>query len=186
MPLFDINSALSCELPAAYQLTDRLSETQAVQDLAEAADAAEALLKITVGIAADPLDGDVYLLGELENQHFFAQVYAETDEGFLAGLGPETFGTPREGGMFRVYLRRNVREAEDRTDAYNFFWDRVSAIGVQLLAAAETLDALTNRNRFEQVTRMIGPEFGERRGEGDQGVYLYALLKVTWGNVEIE
>jgi hypothetical protein len=186
MPLFDINSALSGELVAAYQLADRLSETTAIKNLAETAVTAEALAKITVGIAADPFEGDVYTLAELENQHFFAQVYSETEEGHAAGLGPEAVGNPREGGVFCVYLRRQVRQNEDRTDAYNFFWDRVSAIGTQLIPAAEALGTLSNRNRFKQVGRTIGPEFGSRRAEGDQGVYLEAMLKITWGDVENE
>lgn len=186
MPLFDLNSALSGELKAAYQLADRLSETTAVQNLAEESGAAGALTKITVGIADDPFNGDVYSLGELENQHFFAQVYAEPEEGHVAGLAPEAVGNPREGGEFLVYLRRQVRESEDRTDAYNFFWDRVSAIGTQLIVLADALATLTNRNRFKQVGRMIGPEFGTRRGEGDQGCYLYAQLKVSWGDIETE
>lgn len=186
MPLFELNSALSCELKVAYQLADRLSESTAVKNLAETSVTAEALAKIAVGIAADPLGGDVYELGELENQHFFGQVYAEAEEGHVAGLGPEAMGTPREGGIFCVYLRRQVRESEDRRDAYNFFWDRVSAIGTQVVQAAENLAALTNRNRFTQVGRAIGPEFGERRAEGDQGLYLYALLKFSWGDIETE
>jgi len=186
MPLFDITTALSGELKAAYQLADRLSEATAVKNLAETAVTAEALAKITVGIAADPFDGDAYSLGQLENQHFFGLVYAETEEGHLAGLSPEAVGNPREGGVFRVYLRRQVRESEDRADAYKFFWDRVSAIGTQLIPAAEALAALTNRNRFQQVNRMIGPEFGSRRSEADQGCYLYALLTFTWGDIETE
>src|SRR5687768_6491261 len=168
MPLFELASALSGELTAAYQLADRLSETTAVQNLAEAASAETALEKITVGIAADPFSGDEFDVQELETRHFFAQIYAVPEEGHLAGLGPEAMGNPREGGVFRVYLRRQVRESEDRADAYNFFWDRVSAIGTQLLPVAEGLTALTNRNRFKQVNRMIGPEFGERRKEGVQ------------------
>ncbi len=186
MPLFELNSALSGELKAAYQLADRLSETTAVKNLAETTVTAEALEKITVGIAADPFDGEAYSLGELENEHFFVQVYSETEEGHLAGLSPEAVGNPREGGVFCVYLRRQVRESEDRTDAYNFFWDRVSAIGIQLIPAAEAVATLANRNRFKTVGRPIGPEFGKRRGEGSQGVYLYAQLKVTWGDVETE
>jgi hypothetical protein len=186
MPLFDINTALSGELKAAYQLADRLSELTAVKNLAETLVTAEALDKITVGIAADPFEGDAYTLQELENRHFFAQVYAEPEEGHVAGLAPEAVGNPREGGVFCVYLRRQVRDSEDRTDAYNFFWDRVSAIGTQLIQAAEALAELTNRNRFKQVGRAIGPEFGRRRSEADQGDYLEALLKVTWGDVANE
>lgn len=186
MPLFELSSTSSGELIAAYQLADRLSEITVFKNLAETTVTAEALAKITVGIAADPLGGDEYSLGELEEQHFFAQVYAEPEEGHIAGLAPEAVGTPREGGVFRVYLRRQVRESEDRTDAYLFFWDRVSKIGTQLIAAAEALDALTNRNRFKQVGRVIGPEFGQRRSEANQGPYLFALLTVTWGDVENE
>jgi hypothetical protein len=186
MPLFELASALSGELPAAYQLADRLSETTAVKNLAETTVTAEALAKITVGIANDPLDPEGYFLGELESQHFFAQVYAEDEEGHIASLGPEAVGNPREGGIFCVYLRRQVRESEDKSDAYNFFWDRVSAIGKQLIPAAEALTALTNRNRFKTVGRPIGPQFGKKRAEGLQGVYLFALLKFTWGDVEQE
>lgn len=186
MPLFELSTNSSGELQAAYQLADRLSELTSVKNLAETSVTAEALEAITVGIAADPLGGDEYGLGELEERHFFAQVYAEPEEGYVSGLAPEAVGTPREGGVFRVYLRRQVRESEDRTDACNFFWDRVSAIGVQLIAAAEALAANTSRNRFKQVARQMGPEFGDRKGDGDTGVYLWALLKVTWGDIETE
>jgi len=187
MPLlFELASALSGELVAAHQLADRLSETEAVRNLAEADTAAEAMESITVGIAADPMAGDEFDLAELEERHFFCQVYADPEEGHIAGLGPEAMGNPKEGGVFRVYFRRQVRESEDRADAYNFFWDRVSAIGTQLLPAAESLAADTNRNRFKQVTRMIGPEFGTRRREGSQGVFLFALLTFAWGDIEQE
>ena len=186
MPLFELASAQSGELVAAYQLADRLSETDALHDLAEVTSDADALAKIAVGIADDPLDGDEYSLTELDEQHFYAQVYAEPEEGHVAELGPEVLATPREGGVFCVYLRRRVRGAEDRRDAYNFFWDRVSAIGKQLIPTAEELGTLTNRNRFRQVARVIGPEFGSRRAEGDQGDFLFALLKFTWGDVDRE
>jgi hypothetical protein len=186
MPLFELSSALSCELGAANQLATRLSNLECIQDLAEATTAAEALAKITAGIADDPLDSDEHTLGELENQHFFAQIYADPEEGHVAGLSPAAMDTPKEGGLFRVYLRRQVRGSEERSDAYNFFWDRVSAIGAGLILAAETTLTSPRNYRFKQVGRAIGPEFGRRRSEGDRGAFLFALLTVTWGDIEAE
>lgn len=186
MPLFDISTALSCELVAANQLAARLSEADGVQNLAETTSAATALESITIGIAGDPFDSAEFTLDELENRHFFVHIYAEPDEGFASGLGPEAMGVPKEGGAFRVYLRRQVRESEDRTDAYNFFWDRISSVPAAVLESAEELAADADKNRFAQVTRPLGPEFGTRRTEGDQGDYLFAEFVFTWGDVERE
>ncbi len=186
MALFELASAQSGELVAANQLADRLSESVAFQQLAEKANSITARAKITVGIAADPLLEDELTPTELANQHVFAQVYSDYEDAYAAGLDSATQGNPREGGLFRVYLRRQVREAESRADAYLFFWDRVAAIPRQVVAAAEALNSLTNRNRFRQAQRLLGPEFGTRGGEGAQGLYLHALLKFTWGDVTIE
>jgi hypothetical protein len=186
MPLFELASALSPELKAAHQLADRLSETTGIKNLAETADTAEALAKIIVGVSDDPLDGEAYTLPELEVRHFFAHVYAEREDGFVAGQSPEAVGVPRQGGAFRVYLCRQVRESEDKTDAYNFFWDRVSSVGADVVTASEELAALTNRNRFKQVNRRLGPDFGPRRAQGDRGDYLEALLIFIWGDVQTD
>lgn len=183
-PLFNLAGALSCELQAAYQLRDILSELEAIQNLAETHSIADTLDKITVGIAADPMDGEAFDKWELDQRHFIARVYAEVESSHLAGLGQETVGNPREGGVFLLYLRRQVRDTEERSDVYSFFWDRVSAIGPALILASETDLVSDNNYRFADVERIVGPAFGERRTEGEQGAHLLALLSVTWGDIE--
>lgn len=186
MPLFDINTALSPEVKAAHQLAERLSELTAIQNLAETTNAADALAKIVVGIDTDPFDGDVYTLEELEHRHFIAHVYSEREAGHAAVLGPETMGNPHEGATYFVYLCRQIRESEDAIDAYNFFWDRISAIGIQLIPAAEALQAGTYSNRFTRVLRTAGPIQGQRKAEGMRGRFLEAQLRISWGDVEEE
>jgi hypothetical protein len=113
-------------------------------------------------------------------------VYAEPDEGYAAGLSPAAMDTPREGGVFRVYFRRQVRESENAIDAYNFFWDRLSAIGPAVLLAAEQTLTSPRNYRFKQASRPVGPQYGARRTQGEQGEYLEAMLRFTWGDVEAE
>jgi hypothetical protein len=95
-------------------------------------------------------------------------------------------GNPREGGVFLVYLRRQVREEEERSDAYKFFWDRISAIGPAVVLASEQSLIEPRNFRFTLADRQVGPAFGERRTEGAQGVFLIAQLAFTWGDVERE
>jgi hypothetical protein len=186
VPLFDLVTAMSHELVVAHQLGDRLSETLAVQSLSETANATDALRLITVGIAEDPENKDYYTLEELQYRHFFVQVYPEPIDGHVSGLGPEAMGNPREGGLLRAHFVRQIRDTEDKTDAFNFFWDRISAIGKQLIPAAEALSEDVNKNRFQQVGRPWGPVFGARRTEGDQGAHLRAMLRFSWGDIEVE
>lgn len=184
MPLFDLNSALSCELPAAYELATRLSQAEAVQDLAETDVEATALTFIKVGISDDPFDGDQFTRQQLDVRHLLINVYAEPENGMLAQRSPAAVDDPLQGGALRVAIKRQIRESEDREDAYNFFWDRVSAIGPAVILSSET--SATGGHRFKQCTRVYGPEFGARRASGDQGEYLEALLVIPWGDVEQE
>jgi hypothetical protein len=186
MPLFEIETALSCELPAAYQLADRLSDTEAIQHLAETVEADEAYEHIIVGIAQDPFDGETYSIEELENRHFVAHIYAEKENGHVSGLSPAAMDTPRQGGVFKLYLCRQVRESEDPIDVYNFFWDRISAIGPAVMLAAEQDLSYPHNYRFQQVNRALGPEQTARRTEGATGKRLEALLTFAWGDVEAE
>lgn len=186
MPLFELASALSCEVVAAHQLADRLSETTGIQQLAEATDSTEALESVTVGISEDPFSEEGYERDELENRHFVARVFAEVEGSHLTGQAPEAMGNPREGGVFLVYLRRQVRESEERSDAYKFFWDRVSSIGPAVILASEQDLENPQNYRFTLADRQIGPAFGERREVGEQGYYLVAELAFTWGDVERE
>jgi hypothetical protein len=186
MPLFTEETAKSNELPAAIQLADRLADNPAVQDLAEKTTATETLTHIVVGIARDPFDGDTYTLAELESRHFVAHIYAEATEGYVAGLGREAMGNPREGGQLRVYLCRQIRESEDILDAYNFFWDRISAIATPLIISAEQELNEPRNYRFKLLERILGPMQTELRSEGAQGKRLEAMLRVNWGDIETE
>jgi hypothetical protein len=184
--LFVESEALSCEVPAAIQLAARLSETPAIQQLTETDNAADAHDKIVVGIDQDPFDGEVYSPDDLAARHFIAHVYAEPEDGHAVVISPEAMGVPREGGVLRAYLCRQIRDSEDPQDAYTFFWDRVSSIGAQVIEASE-INLLTPRNfRFVQADRPIGPTQTMRKAEAGQGKQLEAILRFSWGDFGTE
>ncbi len=187
MPLFELANAKSLEAPAMHALADRLSECASFQELAEAANAAEALAKISIGPQPGPFDSEEFTIDELEEQLLWSSVDTSDDEGHEAVLADTTTECPNEGGNFTVEIRRQVRKFESQDDAgksdvYLYFLDRCSAIAHELFEKSE---AAGFNPRLVRIPRVFSPSFASNIEEVGQGEFIWTLLNVEWGNLDL-
>ena len=193
MALFSADNAKSTELPAAYDLADRLSECDAFWDIVETTsgtneeNTATARALVTIGDIWEPLDHTEFTKEELQNQMFYVRIASGDEDGFQSIRSGSVTECPNEGGEFEIYIRRQVREAElhakdGRSDVFRFFWDRIAAIQHQLFEAVQA--AGTESPRITDVTRSHGPTFNKFSSTVSHGNYIWTVLMVSWGQLD--
>lgn len=184
MPLFDANNPLSEEPAALARCRTLLANTTALIALLEAADAAEALTRITIGPMAPPADGQAFTPDEATNAFAWAQLIPWAEEESLIVSRSNAVGAVSEkAGLFRLHIRRHVREAEfnaagGRTDVYLYFLDRTTRVCEQLVEAADLNLAVS------QVKRLFGPVFNPSDDWPTQGMFVWADFLIAWGGSE--
>ena len=187
MPLFELSSAKSYEAPAMHALADRLSECASFQELAEAANTAEAREKITIGPQPGPFDSEEFTIDELEERLLWSCIDTADEDGHEAVLGDTTTECPNEGGNLTVEIRRQVRKYESQDDAgksdvYLYFLDRCSAVAHELFEKAQ---AANFNPRLVRIPRVFSPSFSSNIEEAGQGEFIWTLLSVEWGNLDL-
>lgn len=183
MPLFDPTAPLSEEPAALYRCRELVSQCSATIALFEVANAAAAKLLIFPGPAAPPLDGQAFTVSELQNQLAWGQLYPHEEESLLVSRSLAVGAVSEKAGLFRLHLRRQVREAEynatdGRWDTYMYFLDRTTRIAEQLVEAADLNLAVS------QVKRLHGPLFNHQDDWPTQGIVLWVDFLVAWGGSE--
>jgi hypothetical protein len=187
VPLFDPNAALSLEAPALYQLADRLAECTAFQELNDfQADATLAREKIKICAETDPWDqtGGLVTKDQLESILLEANVDPGDDESHATrvAVGDPEGRCPEERGLIEITLRRQIRDTEladyGADDLYLWFLDRVSAIAKQLHLRADA----TGQPLIGEVRRPERPKWNPEQARTAQGLSLWAILAVTWGD----
>ena len=174
---FDINNAMSCEVPLAFEIADKLSELPAFIKLSEASSAADARKKIIIGIASDSNDSRQFGLDELEHEFFCAQLQPPEEDDHVVADG-DTNDISLESGVLRLRFRRQVRKSEQIEQEYLFFWDLVSAISKQWHAATRGVSG----PRLPLLTRTQSPLRSSVQEEKAQGAHLTAEFSIEWGD----
>lgn len=184
MALFDLQSAMSREVPAAHDLATALASTAAWQALCEApGDANAAMLKIGIGPEDDPFDGTRFTRDELRTLFVRATIGPDDETPYVSvDQGSEAI-CPLEAISLLIYVRRFVREEElaapdGLRNTFAWFWDCVSALHLQLHYVAGVLGA----PRLVSIERREGPKFGPVQDRTEQGDYLWATLAVKIGD----
>ncbi len=177
---FDFNSAKSCEVPTAKALADELAKLPNFQEFTETTSTADAQKQILLGIASDAWDDRQFGLDQLENEMMYAQILAPEDDSHQVFDGDTTTNS-FEGGDLMIRFRRQVREGEDVSQEFLFFWDIVSAIGKDLHKATRNL---SSQVRSVNINRTITPSRSLVDEESAQGEYLIAAYSVQWGDGE--
>jgi hypothetical protein len=181
-PLFNIAEPMCDESVALYETKQWLAECSAAHSLVEATGTdsekkAKTLTKIIIGPHHGPWDGEQYSLQEIKNRHVEFQLYVPEQSGkIVIATGLEI----DHNGEIVWTTRRCVRDSEiDREDVYLFCVDRISALEHQLLSWFEVG---RNRPRLNSITRQQGPSFSVRTVETEQGVYIYTVHTIGWGD----
>ena len=185
MPVFDPLSPKGPAGAALYATASLLSDLTLFQEVSEAADATEALAKISLGIHKPPTNNDQYGIEELKNLMFQANVYppVPSQAATVRGIGSPS---PMTGGAFAVFFRRHVRDIEvsdhtKRNGLFLWFHDYVTAIIKEVIAAAEA----TECPRLRSVIHECDGAFSMLDEESAQGEYLWSRFFVLWGD-EVE
>lgn len=185
MPLFDSTDIKSKEISSLHSLADVISRCTEFIELSGTANAPEAYEKIFIGEIEDPFDSEEYTIDQLSEMFFVCQIASANEEGMEAVRPVTETECPAVGGSAEIYLRRCVRESEigdsGRRNAFLFFNDRVSAIQVELIS----LTMAENCVRVARVPRMIGPHWATTPEAAGQGEYLWAELRVEWGELDL-
>lgn len=186
MALWDPNNALSVEAPALVAVADLLSQCTGCQRLVEKFTPGETLAELIIGPWDEDIDQEAAQITErdLAFRHAVVQLLPSGDEPHTVSEDDAAASCPDEGGVFEIWIRRQVRDEElsdgGRRDVYLFVLDCVSAIERQLVELGWTSGTL----RIRSVRRLAGPEFEERDEVTAQGAYIEAVLAVEWGHGE--
>jgi len=183
VPLFDENAPQSEEAAAIYTARTLLSQTTALQQLLEAADAATAKLLIIPGPLDPPVVGETFTIDELEGRIAYCQIHPPFDDSLLVGRSRAVGAVSEKEGLFRLHVRRQIREAEykavgGRRDVWLYFLDRTSRMCEQFIEAADLNLA------SQQIKRAKGPLFNPQEDHAAQGIHLWADFVLSWGGSE--
>jgi len=184
MGLFDPNATLSEEPAALYVCRSLLSACPAMHELLDVTSDAAALALIYPGPFAPPEDGQDFTTEELFKTLAYAQLYPPDDvDSLLVSRSMAVGATSEKEGIFRLQLRRNIREAEynatnGRWDVYMYFLDCTSRVAEELVEAADLNLAVS------QVKRLGAPLFNPSTDCPQQGKFLWVNFDIRWGGSE--
>ena len=181
MPKFDVNNPKSPDGATLYLTRNLLVKAPPFLELAEVSEITAAE-KIVVGVHKQPWDLERYTEEELKNIFCEAQLFppVPAEKTVQQSSGSPT---PLSGGVHDLMIRRHAREAEistyeRRNDLYIWFYDRICWLETWLLAQAEK-DTCPRLSAIVPICEGAFSMFGKTT---EQGEYLWAHLKIQWGD----
>lgn len=185
MPAFDPLNPKGPAGAALYATASLLSTLVVFQELCEVVTAPLALAKLSIGIQATPNDQNEFSAEELKAIGFHANIHPPqpSQSVVVRGIGSPSSMT---GGAFQLRLRRHARDGEildheDRNGLYLWWHDCITALQVDLINAAESVDC----PRLRGVQPDCDGAFGVLGEVAAQAEYLWANFFILWGD-EVE
>lgn len=169
----------TCELKIAYCLRAMTASLLPFQQLCKVDSAEEALAKIDVGMGPAPANGQKFTEDELAQRFVFLEINRAPGSHIVLARGLPG-QEPYQSGKLEFELRRYVRKEENqnRANFFNRFWDRVSALTVELQQAVGDGYCGATKN----IVCTQGPFRSPPELKVSQGDFFWAILVATWGD----
>lgn len=146
------------------------------------ANANTALAKIVLGVDIDPENGQQFEVPELKERFCYAQLYPPVPS--EASYQQDPGGpVPLVTGTHLLDIRRVAREAEiashaEKNKTFLWFYDQVSALQKWMVREAEK----NGCPRILRIEPIVEAAFNPQSEASAQGRYLFAKLRLLWGD----